>query len=604
MTAPRRTSDLIPSQAGFKGTFLAGILILGFCVWNYWYLILETNDRVPTDLEVVIPQLAEVQLYENEIRVGVYDSAATRMHYRQMRFDYGSVLSSWKDFLENMGLAYDPFLKIENISDYDIVILPFTACLSDYEARVIKEYVGNGGRLFMTGTVGSRFEDGDWRDEPVFGDIVGARFVGNANPSPKGPARLSLNRDLPVSLRWTPRRSLVIPSYNEVLVIRPIGSRMNIVAKAPYYRRDETYDELVAICYGPYLKGEIVWSGVRIAAAPSGDETAERAFRELFVNMMVWLADRPRVTTSTWPEKKKGALGLVVEFPEKSPLRLLSKIQKTEQPIGVLVSPQQANQLVDLPGVDQLDVEWILHLDPAFLKSNEFEEMGAKLRSLKARVEKTLNTTLSGVMVDGMRPRDMASIALDAGFVYLLSPPTDGIEEYPEIFASVRRKGPFEAPEVLSLAPFREKLPEQISPTDCFFVVLPAEDFLELKTPLKFTGLDDQKELWKAFPREIVNWRSDRNSVVMDEEFLPNDRLRLRISNGSYTEFHQFPFSIGFGGSIEKVLIWPKAVGQPPPDLVSKKNGDWHFSIDRFRPGMTLEFIFTPLKEGETPSNF
>ncbi|MGE9291551.1 MAG: hypothetical protein ACQKBT_11205, partial [Puniceicoccales bacterium] len=368
-------------------------------------------------------------------------------------------------------------------------------------------------------------------------------------------------------------------------MVRPIGSRMKVVARAPYYQQDETYDDLVAICYGRYLKGRIAWSGVRIGASPSGDETAERAFRELFANMIVWLTDRPRITTPTWPGNCEAALGLVLEAPESSALRFFAKIKEIDHPLGMLVTPKQAREFSEIPGIESLPVEWILHIDSDYLHLVEEAENSDNLKITKRRVEEMLRTVVAGVRVDDVRSRDVANLALEAGFSYLLAPPTDGIEEYPEIYASMREMGPLEAPVVLSLAPFRESLPERISPTDCFFVLLPAETFLDTPLPLRFPGIEENQELWMTYPAEIVNWRSDRNSVVMDQEFLPDDRLRLRISNGSYTEFHQFPFTIGFGDEIEEVLVWPKAVGQAPPDLVSRNQGNWSYEIERFRPG-------------------
>jgi hypothetical protein len=546
-----------------------------------------------------VPDFSDVSAYDTETHVGVYDSTATRRFYRQMGFNYPSVLKSWKVFLTDLGLEYNDFNRIDEIVEYDMLILPFTSCLSDYEAQKIREFVATGGKLFMTGTVGSRFEDGSWRDEPVFGDLVGARFVGNANPSPQGPARLSLNRDLPVSLRWTLRGSLVIPSYNEVLVIRPIGTRMNVVARAPFYRGDDSYDELVAICYGPYLKGRVAWSGVRIGALPVGDETAERAFRELFSNLIGWLGDHPRITTPTWPNRKEAALGILVDPSGSSPLRILSKIKQFDQPIALLVNPKQAREFANVPGIEHLNIEWVLHVEKEYLKIIQNSESSVGIGGIKSRIERALKTEVSGVLVDNMRPRDVARIALEAGFLYMLAPPTDGIDEYPEIYASMREMGPLEAPDVLSLAPFRKSIPQKISPTDCFFVLLDAQAFLDMEFSSKFLGIDVQNDLWVTYPKDIVGWRSDRNSVIMDKEFLPDERLRIRISNGSYSEFENFPFTIDFGNSIKKVLIWPKAVGQAPPELLSKRNGGWSYIIDRFSPGMTLEFIFTPLAEND-----
>ncbi len=586
---------LIPKQSGFAGVFVAALVILGLCVWNYWYLLLETNDRMPRIFKPFLQEEGFAAAGETEMRVGVYDSAATRRFFRGMRFDYAGILDSWDRLLRQLGYSHRTFYQIDRIDDFDLLILPFTSCLSDYEAERIKDFVARGGSIFLSGAVGSRFADGAWRDEPIFGDIIGARFAGNANPGPRGPARLTLARDLPVSLRWTPRSVLEIPSYNQVLVVRPIGGRMDVVATAPFFREEETFDELSAFAIGNYLKGRVAWSGFRLGAFPPGDETAERAFRELFTNTIAWLTDRPRVTTPLWPEGKTAALGLVVEASPGEAPRLLSRVDAAGLPLGILVTPREAREVAALPGANLLDVEWILHLDREYLAA-----LGSSpdrwLVSIRKRMEGVLGRPVRGLLHEGARTRSAAETALAAGFDYLLAPPTDGIEQYPEIYASRRPKGPFEPPKTLSLAPFRTSLPGEVAPTDCFFVVLPGADFLALEDPLAFAG-KHREDLWVAHPSDLVAWRSDRNSVVMNEEFLPSDRLRLRISNGSYSEFTDFPFSIRFREAVEGVSVWPKAVGQPPPEFVSRKGDSWTFAIGRFRPGMTLEFIFTPRDE-------
>ncbi|MEM0966281.1 MAG: hypothetical protein AAGJ81_09055 [Verrucomicrobiota bacterium] len=599
MSRASKTSESIPQQAGFFGIFIAALLILAACLWNYWYLIIETNDRIPERFQALVPSSSAFKEYEQKLQIGIYDSASTRRLYRAVRFDYSRVMATWENFLRSIGFAHRQFFKIDEIKQFDLVILPFTSCLSDYESDQIKEFVSEGGSLFMTGAVGSRHEDGIWRDEPVFGDIVGARFVGNANPSPLGPARLELNRNLPVSLRWTPRKSLEIPTYNEVLVTRPIGTRMKTVATAPYYRGEDSFDMLTAFCYGHYLGGRIAWSGFRIGAFQTGDETAERAFRELFSNVLAHLTDRPRVVTPTWPEDKSAAMATIVKVPEEDPYRFVAEATQQKRPVSLLVTPREVRQLGEHAGLGSLDIEWILHLDEGYMDTLQSPAPGW-LEGLRAQVGESLNAEIQGVKIDGLRSREAALLALGAGFSYLLAPPTNNIEEYPEIYASSRKAGPLESPTVLSLAPYRTTVPESISPTDCFFVLLDGDRYLETDE-FKPEGVSPS-DVWFTLPIEIVNWRSDRNSVVMNEQFLPNDRLSLSISNGSYTEFTDFPFTIRFDRPVEKVNIWPKAVGLKPPKLLSRKGQNWTFLIEKFQPGRTLEYIFTPLGEGEEAS--
>ncbi len=594
-----RTGPEIPRQCGFAGVFVAALVILFLCVWNYGYLIVETNDRVPASMAPLIERETGVQVATDDIRVGVYDSPATHRFFREMRFDYESLMESWREFLRGLGFAYRPFYRIDRIGEFDVVIFPFSSCLSDYEARRIKEYLAGGGSILMTGAVGSRYDDGRWRDEPVFGDIVGARFVGNANPSPRGPARLVLNRTLPVSLRRTPRAVLEVPVYNQVLAVRPVGTRMKTVASTGFSAGEDKVEQLTAFSVGPYLKGRVAWSGFRLGAFPPGNEILERAFRELFANTITWLGDLPRISAPLWPGDSDAALGLIVELNTENLPQVIERLASMDAPVALLMTPRQAAQFAKLPGAGDLRAEWIIRLDRAYLAAMTNSPEGW-LERLRERVSALAGKPVRGVFFEAIKPRRAARMALRAGFAYLLSPPVDTIEEFPEIYASRRPLGPFEAPEVLSLAPFGRSLPEAVEPTGCHFVLLDSEEFLANPDPFAFAAGSEDR-LWVTFPGDIVAWRSDRNSVVMEEEFLPGGRVRLGISNGSYGEFTDFPFRIRFLQPVEEVSIWPKEVGNPPPTVLSKDGAVWTFSISRFRSGRTHEYIFTPLEKTDQP---
>ncbi len=70
-------------------------------------------------------------------------------------------------------IILDNMLTQDVISDYDTIILPDVRCMDDSAARVLAEYVENGGTLVATGETGTRDRFGRMRAQGLLDDIFG-----------------------------------------------------------------------------------------------------------------------------------------------------------------------------------------------------------------------------------------------------------------------------------------------------------------------------------------------------------------------------------------------------------------------------------------------
>ena len=75
------------------------------------------------------------------------------------------------------GIVLDEHVTVERLRQFPIVLLPHAAILSDREVRVFHDYVGQGGKLILTGWSGLLGRRGGPRDESALSELAGARIV-------------------------------------------------------------------------------------------------------------------------------------------------------------------------------------------------------------------------------------------------------------------------------------------------------------------------------------------------------------------------------------------------------------------------------------------
>lgn len=587
----------IPFQSSLGLFVLCAAVLIFLAVYNYRVLVLETNDRVPPILQPVMQFTGVERTVETHpARVGIFDSLSTRRFFREMNVNHSESVRSWLSFTNRLGLDASTFQSVDELSSFDIVILPETVSLSAYETRQLKSFIAGGGGIFLVGAVGSRDETGRWQTLPFFGDIVGMRFVGNANPSPLGPARLAIENQAEISLSWTPRQQITVPSYNQVLVGRIVEQRATPVVKTAFFQADDQPLRLSAFAYGPYLSGRFVWSGFNLSPQGPNDATGERAIDELFSESLIWLSNLPRVRTPVWPRGNDQALSLVLKL-EPADLPRLENFRNSrlaDMPVTLLIPSARMDEYAKALGPLPTGVEVALQVSQDSLRHYaDPNDAGVWLRTQRERASRLFGREVYGLRMYRVSPRVYSRVALRSGFTYFLAEPTGEIEDFPEIFATARLEGLLRPPRKIAFAPFQNFQPDEEGRPSGIVLV----NFGELFGPEpKFTAGDLLRDnaVWLSTVAENVRWRTVRNAVVMDREFLPGGRLRINLSNGSYETLEDFPFLVTLPRATQSVAVWPKAVRMRAPQSREVEPGLWEFSLDEFVGGRTYEFILTP----------
>jgi hypothetical protein len=72
---------------------------------------------------------------------------------------------------------------LQDLVEYELVILPNVACMSDHLATILREYVAGGGKILSTYDTGLLDTRGGSRADFVLGDVLGIRYL---EPYPLG----------------------------------------------------------------------------------------------------------------------------------------------------------------------------------------------------------------------------------------------------------------------------------------------------------------------------------------------------------------------------------------------------------------------------------
>ena len=177
---------LNPSQGYFCWAFSK---LLGQNLWNTrWGATTKEESLLSAkgnNFQEKYPELFERP--KNCGNIALFFSRRTRTNYQATREDfYVYEYAGWCQQLFLHNLLFDVVLE-EDLEDgldnkeYDLLILPNTACLSDKQVTNIKKFVKNGGKLIAVFETGHFDQNGNRRKRPALEDLFGVEDRGVIN---------------------------------------------------------------------------------------------------------------------------------------------------------------------------------------------------------------------------------------------------------------------------------------------------------------------------------------------------------------------------------------------------------------------------------------
>ncbi|MCK5738175.1 beta-galactosidase trimerization domain-containing protein, partial [bacterium] len=109
--------------------------------------------------------------------IGIYDSRRNREMYGEIQTRTGPTLESWANALYLNNIVWDLFQteELERLENYNLVVLPEIALLSENELNAFRTFVQNGGTLVWTSDTGSLLKPAQSRSVPALAKFWGLK---------------------------------------------------------------------------------------------------------------------------------------------------------------------------------------------------------------------------------------------------------------------------------------------------------------------------------------------------------------------------------------------------------------------------------------------
>lgn len=220
-------------------------------------------------------------------------------------------ITQWELFLMQEKIPYDVILDNDleaGISDdFDILILPSVYSVSSDELKSMKEFLENGKSILTIGSKLNYDENGNFVGEENINqlfDIESKEFTGE---------ELSLFHYLnfnPVFDNNSKFDGLLQFSTKNFPLICDLPLQKGV--SLGYMKIKELKDFQTALVYGAKGKGKFVWIGFSIDDVIGGKNDVDE-FKGLLVNAINWLARKPEVWISNYPDEEKSPTIIVIE---------------------------------------------------------------------------------------------------------------------------------------------------------------------------------------------------------------------------------------------------------------------------------------------------
>ena len=342
-------------------------------------------------------------------KVAVLEGTATARFFEKNTSEQLSVM--WSNFLKEKNVTFDIISQDgfadRNLSSYDVLILPFTLCLSDRDIEKIKEFAADEKKgIILDGFTGARNETGKWRESSFLSEIIGAYSLSEVKvDGDKGlTSSLILDASSILSSNITPGFRLQINNYNKPISANIIEPRIEVDGyweETPIVYQKKYTTKETGIVHGKYIGARFVWLGFTMGAV-TGDIADQKAWQSLLNNMFNYVSFWPIIYKDRWLKGERTAVLFAEDTEDKfeNALNAVSVFAEKKVPCTYFCVPELASKyykvFFDIYSRENFEVG--LHGIDVY-QGQSLETQIERLQSGKETLEK-----ITGKKLRGFRP--------------------------------------------------------------------------------------------------------------------------------------------------------------------------------------------------------
>lgn len=428
--------------------FFSGVLLLVSAVLIFYYILHGVYGRFETS-----EMLPNFKIFESGLLHNHKEAAILFSNYTQNMLPSDGVwirknISTWEKFLKNKDVSYkvinDQTIEREDISKYDLLILPGCKSLSDKEIVEIKKYLDAGGSVFATGGTASYSADGKWRGWEFFSQVFGVKFTNEIKYDSLTKTH-TLRGGIPLTANIPTGYHLKVATWDvpiEVEVLEPRTTQVSYwynLEKGNGLIRQEIKNS-AGIVNGNYGKGRFVWMGFAVNSI-LGTSQDYINFERLFNNSVDWLTHGPVAYVKDWPNGYDAAAVII------------SSVSGSEQNIDSLIAilkeknikalfyintdemQKKAADVLKLSKFGQVIPRVKIDINDSSKKIKNHRHETSLLVNARLKLERILGEKVNGIYLDSTRINDSLLTTLsESGFNYFITDSSSD-RSVPQIFS-------------------------------------------------------------------------------------------------------------------------------------------------------------------------
>ncbi len=239
-------------------------------------------------------------------------NAEATIKYLELQKSEGTEIwsGSWSKYLRELGWIVEigDESKLLGRFDYDILVLPNVVCLGDEHIIGLKKYLATQGSLLITGALGARTMNGEWRGFSLLKELLNSEIYTRLKDD-NALSAFRFRSGLPITHKIPPGLRMKLKPQSDPLYLKESKDVITVAYWSDPVYRDIHPDSIgfeVGFALKELLSGErIAWMGANFEL-PS-EEISKGYFSILFADLVRWLDGEGFVGISNWPKGKNSA---------------------------------------------------------------------------------------------------------------------------------------------------------------------------------------------------------------------------------------------------------------------------------------------------------